>query len=149
MTPEWSKILKSPPFCGPHKLSPSLEHLSAIYSERSALLWRPTAVQKWLKTTAQGIVEGMRKGKGSEMAQDAANWGCVREETFTTNYNEYVLYTEAFCVNSTVRRRFVLATKSLFLLKRIHGIVCASRSSPSTTQTCTMTALLYLGLSAH
>jgi len=73
--PQVAPILR-PPQAEPQPGAP-VGHLTA---ERSAILWCRTPVQKWLKTTAQAIVEGVAKGKGSEMAQEAANWGCVRRQ---------------------------------------------------------------------
>ena len=58
MDAQWSEVLASPPFAGAHADgSASLEHLVGLFVERHHGLWRPVAVQAWMKVCAQAAAQ--------------------------------------------------------------------------------------------
>ncbi|KAL5998067.1 hypothetical protein ACLOJK_009002 [Asimina triloba] len=80
----WTGILKHTFFECAKPGSPSLEHLISIYVERNYLLWRLPDLQKLLKEAAHLVIESLNLN-----SSEARDWACVREETFSSEKNEY------------------------------------------------------------
>ncbi|KAK4427508.1 Transcription factor 25 [Sesamum alatum] len=80
----WTTLLGNSFFQSEETGSPSLDHLIAIYVERSYIIWRLPDLQKLLSESALSVIE-MLKEKGS----DAKDWACVRKEAFPSEKNEY------------------------------------------------------------
>lgn len=80
----WAKVTKHPFFSLASVDNPTLEHVIAIYLERSYLLWRAVEVQNWLKSTASALVGSPAVKDGGE----AATWACVRDTAFSAGENE-------------------------------------------------------------
>ncbi|KAL0354358.1 UNVERIFIED_CONTAM: Transcription factor 25 [Sesamum radiatum] len=80
----WTTLLQNSFFQSEQTGSPSLDHLIAIYVERSYIIWRLPDLQKLLSDSALSVIE-MLKEKGS----DAKDWACVRKEAFPSEKNEY------------------------------------------------------------
>lgn len=74
MDGEWSTILASPPFAGAHTGgSATLDHLTDLFVERHHALWRPVAVQAWMKACALAVVQ-------DASAHDS--WALLRQQAF-------------------------------------------------------------------
>lgn len=80
----WTQILKHPHFAYAEAGSPSLEHLTEIYVERSYLIWRLPELQKWLIDAALQVIQIVNQDEG-----EAKDWACVRKEAFASDRNEY------------------------------------------------------------
>ncbi|KAL0289811.1 UNVERIFIED_CONTAM: hypothetical protein Sangu_2602000 [Sesamum angustifolium] len=80
----WTTILENSFFQCEQTGSPSLDHLIAVYVERSYIIWRLPDLQKFLSDSALLVIE-MLKEKGSH----AKDWACVRKEAFPSEKNEY------------------------------------------------------------
>ncbi|MCO5611901.1 hypothetical protein L7F22_066160 [Adiantum nelumboides] len=81
---EWGRILRHPHFKRATSGGPSLEHLINLYAERNHLIWRLPELQAQLKKAALSVIEAADKDPG-----EVANWACVRQETFSSEHNEY------------------------------------------------------------
>lgn len=79
----WTTILNYNFFGSEETGSPSLDHLINIYVERSHLIWRLPGLQKFLKSSANLVIETLNNG-----GTDAKDWECVREEAFSSDKNE-------------------------------------------------------------
>jgi hypothetical protein len=73
MDGQWSEVLAAPPFAGAHADgSASLEHLVDLFVERHHGLWRPVAVQAWMKACAQAAAQ----------CQAFEDWALLRQQAF-------------------------------------------------------------------
>ncbi|KAL8458929.1 hypothetical protein ACS0TY_036425 [Phlomoides rotata] len=77
----WTDVLKHNFFGLEQTGNPSLDHLIAIYVEKSYLIWRLPDLQKLLYDSAVSVLE--------EQASDVKDWACVRNEAFSSEKNEY------------------------------------------------------------
>ncbi|KAL5863198.1 hypothetical protein ACOSQ3_000712 [Xanthoceras sorbifolium] len=80
----FTNILKHTYFRSDETRIPSLDHLISIYVERSYIIWRLPDLQKLLRDTAQFVIETLEDNKS-----EAKDWACVREESFSSEKNEY------------------------------------------------------------
>ncbi|KAL3632792.1 hypothetical protein CASFOL_025776 [Castilleja foliolosa] len=81
---KWTDVLKHSFFGSEKSGSPSLDHLIAIYVERSYLIWRLPELQKLLYESALSVIEMLEK-----QASVVNDWVCVRKEAFSSEKNEY------------------------------------------------------------
>ncbi|KAL6754257.1 transcriptional repressor TCF25-domain-containing protein [Haematococcus lacustris] len=92
----WSRLLTRRLFKQPHDIgSASLQHLGAIYVERSALLWKAPDMLELLRTAAtaaadaaeggshkSGTMEAVATGSQAPGSSSSQDWVCVRQEAF-------------------------------------------------------------------
>lgn len=83
----WTSILNHRFFSVDHTGVPSLDHLINIYVERSYIIWRLPDLQKFLRNSAMKVIEDVDHNLG-----DAKDWTCVREEAFSSEKNELVIF---------------------------------------------------------
>ncbi|KAK6118535.1 hypothetical protein DH2020_047722 [Rehmannia glutinosa] len=81
---KWTTLLKHSFFGSEQTGSLSLDHLIAIYVERSYLLWRLPELQNFLYDSALLVIEMLGK-----QGCDVKDWACVRKEAFSSEKNEY------------------------------------------------------------
>lgn len=71
---DWSVVLDSPPFLGADAGgSSTLTHLTDLFVERHHALWRPEAVQSWMKACAKAVVSD---------SSAHADWALLRQQAF-------------------------------------------------------------------
>lgn len=80
---KWGGVVKHDFFGSEETGSPSLDHLIAIYIEKSYIIWRLPDLQKLLYESAISLVEMLEKKES-----DVKDWDCVREEAFSSGKNE-------------------------------------------------------------
>ncbi|KAL7100470.1 hypothetical protein ACP275_09G147100 [Erythranthe tilingii] len=80
----WNNVVKHSLFRGEESGSPSLDHLIAIYVERSYIIWRLPDLHKFLYESAVLVIENLEKHPS-----DVKDWDCVRKEAFSSDKNEY------------------------------------------------------------
>ncbi|PIN23868.1 hypothetical protein CDL12_03414 [Handroanthus impetiginosus] len=80
----WTTIVKHSFFAREQAGSPSLDHLIAIYVEKSYIIWRLPDLQKFLYESARMVIQVLE-----EQGSDAKDWACVRKEVFSSDKNEY------------------------------------------------------------
>lgn len=80
----WATVVKHSFFKSEQSGSPTLDHLIAIYVERSCLVWRLPDLQKFLYDSAILVIEMLEK-QGNSVKDD---WACVRKEAFSSEKNE-------------------------------------------------------------
>ncbi|KAH7388030.1 hypothetical protein KP509_16G053800 [Ceratopteris richardii] len=81
---DWGRIMKHPHFKKATPGGPSLEHLLNLYVERNYLIWRVPELQAHLKKAASAVLEAADEDTG-----EIENWACARQETFSSDNNEY------------------------------------------------------------
>ncbi|KAL3632180.1 hypothetical protein CASFOL_025164 [Castilleja foliolosa] len=81
---KWTDVLKHSFFGSEKTGSLTLDHLIAIYVERSYLIWRLPELQKLLYDSALSVIEMLEK-----QASVVKDWACVRKEAFSSEKNEY------------------------------------------------------------
>lgn len=77
---KWTDVLKHNFFGLEQTGNPSLDHLIAIYVEKSYLIWRLPDLQKLLYDSAVSVLE--------EQGSDVKDWACLRNEAFSSEKNE-------------------------------------------------------------
>lgn len=80
---KWDTVVKHSFFGSEETGSPSLDHLIAIYIEKSYIIWRLPDLQKLLYDSAISLVEMLEKKES-----DVKDWACVRKEAFSWEKNE-------------------------------------------------------------
>ncbi|KGN56358.2 transcription factor 25 [Cucumis sativus] len=80
----WVQILEHSFFLPAQTGIPSLDHLINLYVERNYIIWRIPYLQKFLRETAQLVIEALKTDQN-----DAKDWTCVRKEAFSSEKNEY------------------------------------------------------------
>ncbi|XP_057769232.1 uncharacterized protein LOC130989283 isoform X2 [Salvia miltiorrhiza] len=81
---KWTSVVKHSFFRSEETGSPSLDHLIAIYIEKSYIIWRLPDLQKLLYDSAISLIEMLEKKES-----DVNDWACVRKEAFSLEKNEY------------------------------------------------------------
>ncbi|KAL1569899.1 transcription factor 25-like [Salvia divinorum] len=81
---KWTSVVKHRFFRSEETGSPSLDHLIAIYIEKSYIIWRLPDLQKLLYDSAISLIEMLEKKES-----DVNDWVCVRKEAFSSEKNEY------------------------------------------------------------
>lgn len=80
---KWTSVVKHSFFRSEETGSPSLDHLIAIYIEKSYIIWRLPDLQKLLYDSAISLIETLEKKES-----DVNDWACVRKEAFSSEKNE-------------------------------------------------------------
>ncbi|KAG6399946.1 hypothetical protein SASPL_141432 [Salvia splendens] len=81
---KWTSVVKHSFFRSEETGSPSLDHLIAIYIEKSYIIWRLQDLQKLLYDSTISLIEMLEKKES-----DVNDWACVRKEAFSSEKNEY------------------------------------------------------------
>lgn len=79
---KWTTVVNHSFFKSEETGSPSLDHLIAIYVEKSYIIWRLPDLQKLLYDSAISVIE-------EKQESDVKDWACVRREAFSSEKNEY------------------------------------------------------------